>query len=134
MGVEGFGSGVAPQIKKWLVVIEDNQRQLKDAIKDLIMEVKDVVTTLQLEISELATMIKIIMMALGNNSHEDGASEQCGKAKVSNSRSNARERDAQKLENFLFDIEKYFLASGIDSKDYRLNKAIMFLTDVTKVW
>ena len=31
-------------------------------------------------------------------------------------------------------MEQYFLASGIDSKEDRLNRATMFLTDAAKVW
>ena len=65
-------------------MIKDNQRQLGNAVKDLTIEVKDVVATLQLEISKLATTIKVMMMALGNNSQEGSASEQHGKGKVPN--------------------------------------------------
>ena len=56
-------------------MIEDNQRQLGDAVKDLTMEVKDVVVTLWLEMSKLATTIKVMMMALGNSSQEGDASK-----------------------------------------------------------
>ena len=40
-------------------MIEDNQRQLGDAVKDLTTEVKDVMATLRLELNELVTMIKV---------------------------------------------------------------------------
>ena len=84
--------------------------------------------------SELAATIKVMMMTLGNHSQEGGASEQHGKVKVPDLRLYAGERDAQKLENFLFNMEQYFLAVGIDSKESCLNRATMFLTDATKVW
>ena len=87
------------------MVIEENQRQLGDAIKDLTTEVKDVVATLQLEMSEMATIVKVMILALGNSSQEGGASERRGKVKVPDPRSYTREWDAQKLENFLFDME-----------------------------
>ena len=34
-GVKGSRSGASSQVEEWLAVIEDNQRQLGDAIKDL---------------------------------------------------------------------------------------------------
>ena len=95
-------------------MIEKNQRQLGDTIKDLTMEVKDVVATLRIEMGELVAMVKVMTLALGNSSQEGGASKQRGKAKVLDLRLYARERDTQKLENFLFDMEQYFLASSID--------------------
>ena len=67
-------------------MIKDNQRQLGDTVKDITIEVNDVVATLWLEMSELATIVKVMMMALGNNSQEGGASERCGKVKVPNLR------------------------------------------------
>ena len=54
------------------------------------------------------------MMALSNSSQKGDASKQHRKVKVPNPRLYVGERDAQKLEDFLFDMEQYFLASGID--------------------
>ena len=129
-----MGSGASPQVEERLAMIEENQRQMGDAVKDLTTEVKDVVATLREEMSELAATVKVMMMALGNRSQEGGASEQRGKAKVPDPIPYAGERDAQKLKNFLFDMEQYFLAAGIDSEESRLNRATMFLTDAAKVW
>ena len=44
--VEGSGNGASPQVEERLAVIEDNQRQLGDVVKDLTTEVKDVVANL----------------------------------------------------------------------------------------
>ena len=74
-------------------------------------------TTFRLEISELVAMVKIMMMALGNSSQEGGALGRRGKVKVPNPISYVGERDAQKLKNFLFDMEQYFLASGINLEE-----------------
>ena len=132
MGVYGLGSGASSQVEGWLVVIEDNQRQLGDTVKDLTIEVKDVMETFQLEMSELVATVKVVMMALGNSFQEDGASEWRGKAKVLDPRPYVGEQDAQNLENFLFNMEQYFLASSIDSEECQLNKVTMFLIDAAK--
>ena len=133
-GVEASGSGSSPQVEERLGMIEDTQRQLGEAVKDLTVEVKDVVAALHAEMSELTATVKVMMIALGNSSHEGGPSERRGKAKVPDPRPYAGERDAQKLENFIFDMDQYFLASGIDSEESQLNRATMFLTDAAKVW
>ena len=58
--------------------------------------------------SELATIVKVMMMALGNSS--------------------------EKLENFLLDMEQYFLATSINLEECQLNRVTMFLTDAVEVW
>ena len=95
---------------------------------------KDVVVALRSEMSELTATVKVMMIALGNSSHEGGPSERRGKVKVPDPRPYAGERDAQKLENFVFDMDQYFLASGINFEESQLNRATMFLTDAAKVW
>ena len=103
-----MGSDESLQVEERLVVIEDTQRQFRDVVKDLIGEMKDVMVALQLEMSELATIVKVMMMAMGNNSQEGGASERWGKVNVPDLRPFVREQDVQKLENFLFDMEQSF--------------------------
>ena len=44
-----------------------------------------------------------------------------------------RERDVQKLENFMFNMDQYFQVVGITSKEAQLNRATMFLLDDAKV-
>ena len=74
-GIKGSESDAFSQVEKWLAVIKDKQRQLRDAIKDLIIEVKHVVMALQLEMSELIVTVKVMMMAMDNSSQEGGASK-----------------------------------------------------------
>ena len=114
-------------------MIEDTQRQLGDTIKDFTTEVKDVVVALRLEMSELATIVKVMMMVMGNTSQEGGASKRHGKAKVLDPRPYVGEWDTWKLENFLFDMERYFLTSSIDLEESWLNRVTIFLTNATKV-
>ena len=49
--------------------------------------------------------VKVMIITLGNNSHERGALEQQAKVKVPDPGSYAGEWDAQNLENFLFDMD-----------------------------
>ena len=57
-------------------MIEGNQRQLGDTIKDLTKEAKDVMVAFYLQTSELVTTMKIMMMAMCNSSQKDSALEQ----------------------------------------------------------
>ena len=86
-------------------MIKDSHRQLGDVLKDFTIKVKDVMVTLQSKMSELDATMMVIMIAIGNISQKDRALEQHGKVKVPDPRLYAREQDAQKLENFLFDME-----------------------------
>ena len=85
-------------------MIETNQKELKDAIKDLTNEVKDVVATLREEMSDVAASMKVMMLAIGNSLQEGGASKRKGKVKILKPRPYTGEQDAPKLENFMFDM------------------------------
>ena len=78
-------------------MIEESQRQLGDALKDLSTEVKDSIATLQSGVNKLVAIEKVTMMALGKSPQECGASEFEGKEKVPEPRPNAGERNAQKV-------------------------------------
>ena len=70
-------------------------------MKDLNNEVEDIVIALYVEISDIASSMKVLLMAIGT-------SKQKGKVKISKPRPYARKRDAQKLENFVIDMNQYF--------------------------
>ena len=55
--------------------------------------------------SELVVIVKVLMMAMGNSSQEGGALKWHGKTKVPDLRLYVGEQYAQKLKNFLFDME-----------------------------
>ena len=88
-------------------MIEDNQRQLRNTVKDLTMEVKDVVVAFQIKMSELAATMKVMIMAMGNSFQEGkGWCLVVTWKNVSQTLNHMWESgDAQKLENFLFDME-----------------------------
>ena len=58
MGVNGEGTSDAPQVNDQLVAIETNQKELEDAIEDLIKEVKDIMATLCDKMSDIANLNK----------------------------------------------------------------------------
>ena len=78
---------------------------------------KDVVATLHEEIDDIAASVKVMMLAIGNSPQEGGASERKGKVKIPEPRPYAGERDTQKLENFMFDMDQYFQAARITLKE-----------------
>ncbi|KAL0415754.1 UNVERIFIED_CONTAM: hypothetical protein Slati_3407300 [Sesamum latifolium] len=43
-------------------------------------------------------------------------------------------RDAKEVENFLFDIEQYFLAANVEDEARKVLTAIMYLTGDAKLW
>ncbi len=134
MRVGDQGNGDVPQVEERLVAIETTQKDLGDAMRDLTNDVKDAMAALRAEMGDIATSVKVLMMAVGNSTQEGDASERRGKVKVPEPKPYAGERDAQKLENFLFDMEQYFKAVGIASEEAQLNRATMYLTDNAKVW
>ena len=64
MRVNGEGIRDVLQVHEQLVAIEENQKELKDAIKDLTKEVKDVVVTLREEMSDIVASVKVMMLAI----------------------------------------------------------------------
>ena len=44
------------------------------------------------------------------------------------------ERDAKLLENFLFDMEQYFLAVRAESEEIKVSMATMYLSGDAKLW
>ena len=79
-------------------------------------------------------MVNVIMMAIDNSSQEGGVSKQKGKVKVFKPKQYVGEWNVQKLKNFLFDMDQYFLASSIELKESRLNSTTMILINGAKVW
>ena len=63
------------QVNEWLVAIETNQKDIEDAIKDLINKVKYIVTTLYVEMSDIVISVKVLMLAIRNSLQEGGASK-----------------------------------------------------------
>ncbi|KAL2228318.1 UNVERIFIED_CONTAM: hypothetical protein Sindi_1811500 [Sesamum indicum] len=46
----------------------------------------------------------------------------------------SRARDAKEVENFLFDMERYFLAADVQEKARKVSTATMYLTGDAKLW
>ena len=68
MKVGGKRTNDALQLNDRLITIETNQKELQDAIKDLTKEMKDVMATLHDEMSDIVASVKVMMLAIGNNS------------------------------------------------------------------
>ena len=86
-------------------MIEEIQRQLGDVIKALDTEVTDFIVALRLEVKKLAATVKVIMMAIGRSPLEGNASEHKGEVRVLDPRLDARESNAQKVEEFVNSME-----------------------------
>ena len=55
------------------------------------------------------------------------------RAKVPESRHYGGARDAKEVENFLFDMEQYFRAVRVDSKDLKVSMTTMYLCGDAKM-
>ena len=77
-------------------------------MKDQNNEVNDIVIALYVEISDIASSMEVLMMAIGEQFAKCSTSKQKGKVKIPKPRPYARKRDAQKLENFVIDMNQYF--------------------------
>ena len=65
MKVNGVRIGDVSQVNEWLIIVETDQMDLEDAIKDFINEVKDVVITLCAKMNDIANLLKVLMISLG---------------------------------------------------------------------
>ena len=68
-----MGTSDVPQVGKQFVAIKNNQKGFRDVMKNLTNKVKDVVVTFYAEISDIVALVKIMMMAIGDNSQRVNA-------------------------------------------------------------
>ena len=87
-----------------------NHKKLEDAIKDLTKKVKDIVATFHVELSD-SSFVEGINVGYWEQFAKGWSLKAKEKVKIFEPRLYIEERDAKKLENFVFNMDKYFPSS-----------------------
>ena len=95
-------------------MIEEAQRQLEDTIKGLNIKMREEMMALRSKVNKLAIIVKVIMMALEKSLLHGSALKHKGEMKVPKPRPNAREKIAQKIEEFISNMEQDVATSYIE--------------------
>ncbi|KAL0422585.1 UNVERIFIED_CONTAM: Transposon Tf2-11 polyprotein [Sesamum latifolium] len=81
---------------------------------------------------QMSIQIGLLQRAVSNGpavAHDAGARLRIPEPKAYNGA-----RDAKEVENFLFDIEQYFLAANVEDEARKVSTATMYLTGDAKLW
>ncbi|KAL2471468.1 Uncharacterized protein Adt_39604 [Abeliophyllum distichum] len=76
--------------------------------------------------------LRILQRVVGNG--QAPAQEYAPRLKISEPLTCGVERDAKEVENFLFDMEQYFLVANIEDGARRVTTATMYLGGDAKLW
>ncbi|KAL0446273.1 UNVERIFIED_CONTAM: hypothetical protein Slati_1755200 [Sesamum latifolium] len=81
---------------------------------------------------QMSIQIGLLQRAVSNASvvaHDAGA-----RLRIPEPKACGGARDAKEVENFLFDMEQYFLAANVEDEARKVSTAIMYLTGDAKLW
>ncbi|KAL2524108.1 Uncharacterized protein Adt_09162 [Abeliophyllum distichum] len=84
------------------------------------------------EMEAMRLQLRILQRAVGNG--QAPAQEYAPRLKIPEPRTYGGARDAKEVENFLFDMEQYFLAANIEEGARRVTTATMYLGGDAKLW
>ncbi|KAL0420399.1 UNVERIFIED_CONTAM: hypothetical protein Slati_3062800 [Sesamum latifolium] len=87
---------------------------------------------MQRDMEQMSIQIGLLQCAVSNApvvAHDAGA-----RLRIPEPKAYSGARDAKEVENFLFDMEQYFLAANIEDKARKVSTAIMYLTGNAKLW
>ncbi|KAL0381910.1 UNVERIFIED_CONTAM: hypothetical protein Slati_4563200 [Sesamum latifolium] len=90
------------------------------------------VADMRREMEQMSIQIGLLQRAVSNGpavAHDAGARLRIPEPKAYNGA-----RDAKEVENFLFDIEQYFLAANVEDEARKVSTATMYLTGDAKLW
>ena len=93
----------------------------------------DAVNSLKEQLAELSVRVNLTALAL-SNLPTAAASGEPRRSNVPEPRAYEGVRDAQALENFLFDMEQYFRASRIVDEEDKVSIALMYFSGDAKSW
>ena len=97
----------------------------------------DEIADLREILRELRTEVRILSLALANRPNgggDDNVGWAFNRLKFPEPKAYGGTRDARELENYLFDMEQYFEATGIDGDAAKITTAAMYFTGDAKLW
>ncbi|KAK3042992.1 hypothetical protein RJ639_000969 [Escallonia herrerae] len=87
-----------------------------------------------LRLDVLEDRVELLSRVVVNTPAGGGGAEHSSRPRVPEPKSYGGARDANELENFLFDIEQYFRAIIVDSEVTKVSMAAMYLVGDAKLW
>ncbi|KAL0311611.1 UNVERIFIED_CONTAM: hypothetical protein Sangu_2455800 [Sesamum angustifolium] len=111
-----------------------NSEDENSRLTDLVMNLEEKVSSLEIEITvlnselEKCRQIGLLQRAVSNVpvvAHDAGA-----RLRIPKPKAYVGARDGKEVENFLFDMEQYFLAANVEDKARKVSTATMYLTAI----
>ncbi|KAL0447552.1 UNVERIFIED_CONTAM: hypothetical protein Slati_1883100 [Sesamum latifolium] len=90
------------------------------------------IADMQRDMEQMSIQIRLLQRAVSNApvvAHDVGA-----RFRIPEPKAYGGARDAKKIENFLFDMEQYFLAANVEDEARKVSTATMYLTGDAKLW
>ncbi|KAL0305164.1 UNVERIFIED_CONTAM: hypothetical protein Scaly_2994900 [Sesamum calycinum] len=116
---------------------EDENSRLTELVMNLEEKVSSLeteITVLNSELEECRQVVQEMASAFGGGGIAD-MSVRWSRCRSRLVCSNVRgARDAKEVENFLFDMEQYFLAANVEDEARKVSTATMYLTGDAKLW
>ncbi|KAL0457829.1 UNVERIFIED_CONTAM: hypothetical protein Slati_0410100 [Sesamum latifolium] len=84
------------------------------------------------DMEHISIQIRLLQRAVSNApvvAHDVGA-----RLRILEPKAYSGARDAKEVENFLFDMEQYFLAANVEDEARKVSTATMYLTGDAKLW
>ncbi|KAL2226540.1 UNVERIFIED_CONTAM: hypothetical protein Sindi_2012700 [Sesamum indicum] len=92
----------------------------------------DSIADMRRDMEQMSIQIGLLQCAVGSTpmvAHDPGA-----RLRIPESKAYSGECDAKEVENFLFDMEQYFLAADVRDEARKVATATMYLTGDAKLW
>ena len=116
-------------------VIRDLHIQLDESRRACaaMTEAVAIIPDLREEMESLRVQLRILQRAVGNG-QAPAQDEYASRVKIPEPCTYGGARDAKEVDNFLFDMEQYFLAAGIRDEARKVTTATMYLSGDAKLW
>lgn len=126
----GEALGQLPNVVARVHDVEHRVAYVHGMVNDLKDDFLRAVDSMHDELKELHTKFDVVVSLCGNGSHTFGGAR---RTRVPEPHSFGGMRDAKELENFIFDMEQYFLATGAEEGG-KVSTATMYLSGDAKLW
>jgi len=113
--------------------LDSSHKVMLKLFNDLTDDFRTTVEAIRAEMAEMKTQGNLTMRAVGNQTPNQTLAMP-NKFKIPEPKAFSGNRDAKELENFIFDMDQYFKASGTVSEEVKVTLASMHLSDDAKLW
>ena len=126
-GLDNFVAHMEGRVKE----LGGLQKTMLKLFNELVDEFRTMIDGIRGEMAETNTQVSLTMRDIENHTPSQAY---VGLYKLKNPNSKAWNLDAKELENFIFDVEQYFKATGTCPKDLKVMLATMQFVNNAKFW